>query len=359
MPETLQAAEIEFYLLKAVQNTIQVALIISDTATGRMIYANDKSCDMFGYPSEDLMTMDFVQLLAKGEDAAIWKTETDSNVIRFRTQNNEELWGLMSSRRIHDEKGGDLGFFYSISDITPRKIAENALEKSRKKLHHLAKKLIAAQENERKRISVELHDGILSNITAARLLLENKAAENGYPDPELENITRMLKTISADTRRISRNLHPSVLDDIGLHAALHSVVREVRQLTPDILFRHRIAIDTDRITKSVQLALFRILQEALNNIIRHSNADTVDIVCDQPNGEIRLEIADNGCGFDAAKILNSDEENDGQNTENPDAAGIGMKSMRERTELCGGTFTVDSKINAGTRICVRIPADGF
>lgn len=347
MSQTIKTTDIEFHLLKAVQEAIQVGLLIVDSDSGRIVYANNKLCEMFEYSSRELMSMTFPRLLCEGEDPDVWKQKTDSNVIKFRNRSGNVIWGLMSSRWIYDEKQRDLGIFCSISDITPRKIAENQLKISQKKLKQLAKKLIDAQEAERKRISVELHDGIGSNITAVRLMLERKIAETGHADPELESLVDMLKTISTDTRRISRNLHPSILEDIGLNAAFTSVIREFEKLAPEIEIRHRISVNEHKMAGSAKLTLYRILQEALNNIIKHSGADTVDVVCEFTEGYLQLEISDNGCGFDAVKAMdNGDDE----------MSGLGLESMKERTDYCQGTFTIGSEIGRGTRLNVRIPA---
>ena len=347
MSQILSPADIDFYLLKAVRETIQVGLIITGTKTGRINYVNSKSCEIFDYPEAALLEMKFSRLLCEGEDPNVWKHETNNNVIKFKPRNGSVIWGLMSSRKIQDKpKGNEVGILYSISDITPRKIAENQLARSQKKLRHLTKRLIDTQEAERKRISVELHDGIGSNINAVRLMLERKATEANQTDDELAGIVDILKTISADTRRISRNLHPSILEDIGLVAAFRSIIREFNYLKPDILFRHQISIDEDGIDGSAKLTLYRILQEALNNIIRHSGADTVDITCGFNNGSVELEISDNGCGFDVDRVLHFEDTN---------IAGLGMLNMKERTEFCRGAFDVSSEINNGTRLYVSIP----
>ncbi len=347
MSQKLSHAEIDFYLLKAARETIQIGLMITGTETGRIHYVNSKLCEIFDYPVAALLEMKFSGLLYEGEDPDLWKHDISNNVIKFKSRKGALIWGLMSSRRIQDEpKGNEVGILYSISDITPRKIAENQLAQSQKKLRHLTKKLIDAQEAERKRIAVELHDGIGSNINAVRLMLERKVAKSGIRDQELAGIVDMLKNVSNDTRRISRNLHPSVLEDIGLVAAFQSIIREFNYLKPDILFRHQISIDEDRIDGSAKLTLYRILQEALNNIIRHSGADTVDITCGFNNGCVELEISDNGSGFDVDDVLYFEDTN---------IAGLGMLNMKERTEFCQGTFDVSSEINNGTRLCVSIP----
>lgn len=338
--------DVDFYLRKAVQETIQVGLMMTDPFSGNIFYVNDRLCELFGYSAEELLSMKFTRLLCKGENTDIWKYDAHGSVVKFRSRDGSVIWGLMSSNRLRDEKGNEQGVFYSISDITRRKIVEHQLQLSQKKLRLLTKKLLNAQEAERKRIAGELHDGIGSNVNAARLMLEKRIAEAGDKGSGFSGIVDMLKTISDDTRRISRNLHPSMVEDIGLVPALESIIKEYNFLQSGIVFHPAISIDENKIPGSVKLNIYRILQESLNNVIKHSGATTVDIKCHLKNGQLELSISDDGCGFDPDKILyNEDFE----------MTGLGMESMKERTEFCGGTLTIDSDMGSGARICVKIP----
>jgi PAS domain S-box-containing protein len=331
--------------LSAIPDAISVEIIVTDLTGTRIIYVNDKSCDLFNYSRADFQMIVSSELLYDGEAPHLWKTEKENTVVKFKTQDNKVIWGLMSSKRIKDKKGNDLGVFHSISNITRRKRAEDQLQQSQKKRKQLSNKLIHAQEAERKRIAVELHDGISSNITAVRLMLERKISEVGLNENTFENIINTLKTISSDTRRISRDLHPSILEDIGLVPALTSLIREFNEMLPDVVFIHQINIDENKINDKAKLTLYRILQEAINNIIKHSGADAITISSDLIDGYQQLEISDNGCSFDVDKVMNSDNE----------ISGLGIESMKERTDDCHGTFQIESLPARGTRICVKVP----
>lgn len=211
----------------------------------------------------------------------------------------------------------------------------------------LSYKLIDAQESERKRIAMELHDGIASNVAAVRLMLEQTIVENGLSDRNFVNILSMLKNISSDSIRISDRLHPSILENIGLGAALTSSIREFKDQNSEMIFQHRISVEEDGIEKNVKLNLYRILQESLNNIVKHSGADTVDIKCIHNSGCLLLEVSDNGCGFDVNRVLNAKEG---------DLMGLGMESMEQRAQVCRGTFSIESQIGVGTRVSVIVPA---
>ncbi len=338
--------DVDSCLSKAVQETIQVGLMISDPVSGNIIYVNNKLCELFGWSAGELLLMDFTRLLCEGEDSDIWKYTVDDKVIKFRSRNGSVIWGLMSSNRLRDKNGNEQGILYSITDITRRKHVEQQLQQSQKRLRLLTKKLIHAQEAVQKRIAGELHDGIGSNINAARLMLERRIAAAGDEDNSLLGIVDLLKTISADTRRISRNLHPSIIEDIGLIAAVNSIVREFSALQPDMVFHQNISFDEDQIRNSFKLNLYRILQEALNNIMKHSGAKTVDIQCRITGKTLELSISDDGCGFDPGRVLHNEDS---------DTTGLGMESMKERATFCNGSLTVESGVGRGSMICVKIP----
>ena len=338
--------DMDVHLLRAIREAIPAAIMITSPAKQEFTYVNGRACTMFSYDPDDLIRLNPLKLLDTGESTDIWKRENDMRVVKFKTRSAHLIWGLMSSKRLIDGKGEAAGTFHSIFDITRRKKAEDLLKQSQFKMRHLSKKLIRAQEAERRRISVELHDGISSNIIAVRLMLENKLAEIGYED-EFADIIKTLKLISTDTRRISRNLHPSVLEDIGLVAALKTIISEFSRSKPDIEFLSRIRIDDIDIDAGIKLTLYRILQEALNNIIKHSRADRVEIVCESVDTRLELKISDNGCGFDVDSIFNVGEDL---------TTGLGIESMKERAEHYHGEFAIESTPGQGTQIFVRIPA---
>jgi signal transduction histidine kinase len=221
------------------------------------------------------------------------------------------------------------------------------LEMLKSKLRSFSYKLIDFQESERKRIAKELHDGIASNISAVRLMLERKIGENGLTNHNFLTIINALKCISSDSLRISDQLHPSILESIGLSAALKSIIKEFKEQNSGITFQNTISIKEEGIKKDVKLNLYRILQESLTNIVKHSRADRVDITCIHDNRCLLLEVSDNGCGFDVNRILRF---------ENGDLTGLGMESMKLRAECCGGTFAIKSEAGVGTRVSVIVPA---
>ena len=217
----------------------------------------------------------------------------------------------------------------------------------RTNLQRLSYRLIDAQESERKRIARELHDGIATRIVAVKLMLEKKIEENGLTEHDFTSIVNVLKRISSDSQKISDRLHPSMLENIGLTAALLSTIREFEEQNSGMIFQRIISINEDGIEKKAQLNLYRILQESLNNIAKHSRADRVDIRCIHDSGCFLMEVSDNGCGFDVNRVLNIGYGN---------FTGLGVESMKQRAESCRGTFAIESEIGVGTRVSVIVPA---
>ncbi len=204
-----------------------------------------------------------------------------------------------------------------------------------------------AQEAERRRISRELHDGLgqrLSGLKMALQLLEDDAADKGLaPSSQLEQLSRDVDQMVVEVRRLSYNLRPAALDDFGLVAALDLLCKDFEKV-------HRIAVRLDADIppiphdSHVDIAIYRIVQEALANVAKHAFASRVGVELRGRDGAILVMVEDNGRGFDR----------DGLHTE-PDGTGLGIMGMMERTQLLGGRFDVKSQIGGGTRIEAELP----
>jgi two-component system NarL family sensor kinase len=222
------------------------------------------------------------------------------------------------------------------------------LRRGQAHFQHLAKSVWRVQEEERRRLARELHDGIGQNLTAIVNLIDH--ALNGNPAPiepargGLEKARALAETTLKETRAMSRLLRPQILDDLGLDAALRWLARsqaeahalDIRLDLPDALY----AIDNDLAT-----LIFRVVQEALTNVVRHARANQVQISVHQRETRISLVVRDNGRGCDLAAALAANSA--GQSS--------GLGGMRDRVRLYDGEFSIKSEPGAGVIVSIEFP----
>jgi signal transduction histidine kinase len=222
------------------------------------------------------------------------------------------------------------------SNALMRKRAQDALER-------VGGKLIDAQEKERSRIARELHDDICQKLTLLSLEIQHATENSGGTTPSadrMEAIWEHCSGIASDVQTISHELHSSMLDLLGLTAAVKSFCREFSHQQGIVVeFTHTGV--PDALPRDLSLCLFRVVQEALHNAAKHSGANSFEVHLQGEPDEIHLEVRDAGAGFSVEKV----REN----------GGLGLISMQERVHLVRGTFAIDSKTNCGTTIRARVP----
>jgi two-component system sensor histidine kinase UhpB len=226
----------------------------------------------------------------------------------------------------------------------------NAMLKYMEKQRKLgAASVIRAQEEERKRIARELHDETSQSLTG--LVIGIKIAEELLP-PDLVKLRERLYGIKNlahvtlnEIHTMAIRLRPSVLDDLGLPAALRSFVKEFGQNTGIATKLEMVAI-TKRLPHELEMVLYRVVQEALTNIARHSGASSCSVRLERQDSKIKGVISDNGCGFDVSAVMMSNE-----------SEGLGLHGMEERTELVGGLIRFYSHPDMGTTVYLEVPND--
>ena len=218
------------------------------------------------------------------------------------------------------------------------------------KLKRLAQQVVESQENERARLSRELHDGISQMMVSVKLLLESALArfersEVRVPAAEAALTTRLtrLGDPGREVRRISHALRPSMLDDLGAAAALEQLTRELSEQSGiEIGFTQIAHTHAAVLPDTVNTVLFRIAQEALTNIVRHAQASSAALALEVSNDAVTLSIADNGRGFDVTHAFVGRR------------SGVGLRNMRERLEALGGTLSLSSQAGH-TLVTARVP----
>jgi len=224
--------------------------------------------------------------------------------------------------------------------------SERALRKSEAELQKLAGDLLAAQEAERRSLARDLHDDLTQRLAALSMDIVSIEAQRD-PSPEsirdqLEELRTKLAELTSDVHGVARHLHPSVIDDLGLVKALRSECNDFsRREGIEVRFMHRRVPRT--LSKDLSLSLYRIAQEGLRNVAKHSTSSDATVELAAVNGEINLAIRDEGIGFAAADVQGK---------------GLGLVSMRERARLNGGVVAVDSEPGKGTSILIRVPLQG-
>ena len=221
---------------------------------------------------------------------------------------------------------------------------EIELRESESRLRELSSALLSAQERERRLIAQEIHDSMGATLAASKFKVESVLQEMGDDNPQakvvLESVIPMLQETIEEARRIQMSLRPSMLDDLGILVTINWFCRQFEETYSKIRIRKEIDIQEHEVPESLKIVIYRVLQEALNNIAKHSKALTVLLSLQKAQQAIQLVVQDSGQGFDPEEAFSRKEV----------AKGLGLDSMRERIELSGGSFLIESSKGAGTVI---------
>jgi signal transduction histidine kinase len=252
-------------------------------------------------------------------------------------------------KKVQERTGDLLGVNQVLQDeIFEHRETEKRLRKSEIQLRKLSARLLEAQENERKLIARELHDSIGASLAAIKFSLEEKLARArkcGFPmEISLEDTISIVRHAIEETRVISTSLRPPIIDDLGILATIRWFCREFHNIYASIRIEYRMEIGEDDVPEPLKIVIYRILQEALNNVAKHSHADRVMIFLQKIGGNIMLRIEDNGQGFHLKQKTDQ---------------GMGLSSMKDRATLSGGTIEIQSHADKGTTIRASWPVTGI
>lgn len=225
---------------------------------------------------------------------------------------------------------------------------EQALRVARAQLWRQSAQHLSILEGERQRVARDLHDGLGQTLSLVKLTIEDagksvSASENPKLKNTLERLSSQVKSALADLRRIAMNLRPSSLDDLGIVATIAWYSREFEAGSPDIKLECDICVQEAGVPVSLKIPIYRIVQEATINALKHAQADRIKVSLKSAEGSLCLAIEDNGRGFDPKNTAGLRDF----------THGIGLQSMQERAELSGGTYEFLSSPGNGTRIGVR------
>ena len=324
---------------------------------GRIVFANRKFAEIYGYsrgeldgiaswklvhPEDRALTNEIRARRLKGEDVP---SEYEA---RGLTKDGRTIW--IKRRNTLIDYRGRPAVLGNVVDTTKRRRMEDALQESTERLRQLSSHLLTAQERERRRISMELHDDLGQALTALKLQL--RSIERGLREDQqalradCEHTLGYVGQIIENLRRLSRDLSPSILEDLGLSAAL-------RWLTDDVCRHYNIEFsveieDVDGLfSKEAQIIIYRIFQEALTNVGRHAHATHLSVVVKKKGGRSFFMVKDNGDGFDVEYVRAR------ASTEK----GLGLEAMDERVRMLGGALEIRGEPGRGTTITLTVPMD--
>jgi PAS domain S-box-containing protein len=343
------------------ESELKYATLVEDAPIGVYIiqddkieFANDKFADIYGYCKDELIGCNALDLVYPDDRSMVKRlrarrlagekapVEYESRGLR---KNGETIWVTRSFSPITYK--GRPAISGIVADISKRRKAEEALRKSDKELRVLSNQLLSAEEKERKRIARELHDSIGQALSAIKFSVENALRElhagaNPVDLESLETVIPLTQKALEEVRRIVKDLRPSILDDLGILATIRWFRREFQNVCTGIRIETNIGIEESDIPMYLKTTIYRIMQEALNNVAKHSKANRVCLQLQKTKTGIHLTIQDNGRGFNIRQTM-------GIKTS---LRGFGLASMRERAEMSGARFEIDSTVESGTIIRV-------
>jgi PAS domain S-box-containing protein len=324
--------------------------ILLHNLNGNIIAANRAAERLTGYSVKELCKINIRKLLSRESlnlarriKRKLLKSEPVEQPYEqclIKKDGSQAFVQLATSVVFNEDK--PIAFQHIARDITDQKrIQEN--------LHFYLQQVTKAQEEERKRISHELHDDTIQDLVVLSRRLDTIASsDEKLPEDtrsDLEGLRGQVNSIIQSVRRLSQDLRPAALDRLGLLPALEWLASDVSKYS-GINTEVSINGNERRLPEDVELMLFRITQEAMRNVWRHSQATKANIAVEFDQNQIRVSISDNGKGFELSKTIN-DLARYGK---------LGLAGMQERARLAGGTLTIQSEVGKGSSITVNIPA---
>jgi PAS domain S-box-containing protein len=258
--------------------------------------------------------------------------------VRFEDE-YQGLWSDINVHPVFDAEGNVVRLAVFTRDVTEVKVAEEKVRREQQFLHQL----LDSQEQERQLVAYEIHDGLAQDLTGAifrfqafrELLARNAEDAWNTFDVGLHLLTQGIK----ETRSLISGLRPPILDELGIVAAVEYLVCECQeQGGPRIEFCHDLR--TGQFAPTLEIAVFRIVQESLANARRHSQSDRVQLSLLEREGRLQIDVRDWGVGFDPSDVK---------------SRRFGLEGLRERVRLLGGSMTIDTKLGQGTHLCVDLP----
>jgi len=327
-------------------NVIFISELFSDLSGIRNVDDNMRLCNLFpGMDNPDDWMDEVVATVSEGNS---W--QSDIHFIGL----TEDCWAEVTITPLFNIQNEVDELLVMGTDITFRKAAEQTM--TRKNRAEIEKKInqqkfrsvliLEGQEEERKRIAMDIHDGIGQMLTSLKFQIESiNLDDSATAVQKITEIDQQIKHVIKEVRRITFNLKPTVLGDFGLQAALNVFIQEIGKLT-DIQLVYKTEGQIERLPQKIENNIFRIIQEAINNAIKYSGAGIIEISMSELDGDLIITVADEGKGFDLKLV-----EARSTNIE----SGRGFFNMYERTEYVNGRLEINSEPGKGTSVVLTVP----
>ena len=311
------------------------------------VHASMRISDLFSNLKDDNDWMDeVVEAVTEGK---LWQGE-----LQVRGAGNRESWAEILITPVYNDQNEIDELLVMGADITHRKVAEHSMnQKNRSEIEKKINQqkfrsvlILEGQEEERKRIAMDIHDGIGQMLTSLKYQIESiDLKEREKAEQKISEIDQLIKQVIKEVRKVTFNLKPTVLGDYGLQAGLNVFIQEIGKLTDSKLV-YKTSGEIERLPQKIENNIFRIVQEAINNAIKYSEAELIEIELVQSDNGIIITIKDQGKGFDT-KIVESRSVNI--------ESGRGFFNMYERTEYINGKLNIDSVPGKGTTVTLTVP----
>ncbi len=340
---SLKESEEKYRLLA--RNMVDVLSLID--RSGKIMYINDSVYDHLGYKPEFMLGKDIWHFLFNDDKNNIRglikkslrpDAVNENLVLKVKKKNKGFVWLDSNILFLKNDKGKVIGYQCVSRDISEKIKTESRLEAER---HKVMSAIIDGQELERHRLSMDLHDGLGQRLTGIKIKLENSSKY------ELEETRRTIQEVKSEFREVieeirsmSMNVSPTILSDLGLVAAITMLGNQFKE-NNKIEFDYSVLGDFDHFPAKKALNIYRIVQEGLNNIAKHAKATITKLALIEKEEFILILLEDNGVGFNQEKVNVS--------------KGNGLSNMRQRTLMLNGDFNIETRINSGTIIMIKIP----
>jgi len=343
----------ELHVLSRVFRNAADSILIEDLS-GTIVEMNREAEQCYGWTREELIGKSVKTLLLPDRYDYAWQLRKqclDGHEVRnwegFRVDRYGRVFPTLVTAFPLMDPNDRIEFVATITkDTTTQKKLESELRDSQRRLKEFSRKSIEALEADRRTVSRELHDSIGGNLAAIKVALESIAKKIfERPDEAASSLERTILHLAEtikECKQISANLRPEIIDDRGLLPTIDWHIRQFKQYYSHIQIVPQIDAEEKDVPELLKIVIYRVIQEALNNAALHSKGDAIYIRLKKTGNYLEAEVEDNGCGFDFNEVSNRGDN----------MIGYGLKSMRERVEIIGGSFSLYSLPGTGT--CIRI-----